>query len=432
MGEQRRQARQLRRKRRRLQRRVHTSRHIHRILRILVLPAMARLFNVRGENTAVIRNTPKPYLIMGNHASVLDPFFVHSFVHTPIHYVVSDSNFRTRLVGFFLNLIGSIPKTKAVSDLETVKHIVELKRQKAIIGIFPEGQSSWDGHTLPFVRATAKLIKSLKVPVVTANIRGAYLTSPRWARNARKGRVVIRFHRTFAPEELKDLSVSDVEERLQKALEHDEFAYQQKARVRYFGTRLAEYLERTLFVCPQCRSLNTLRSRRRRFTCHDCGYAVAFNPYGFFEPRNGPLVFRTVRDWNLWQLNEFNARVAQSIANAHRDPDELNRPVMTEDGVTLHQGYKSLPLELMGTGTVKLFPDRVAFDLNNGESFDFPIERLTGTNIQNNERWEFYCDDVLYRMSTVDPRGNTYKWDAAVKFLQQHGSVASSSQTPTA
>ncbi|MFW5812371.1 MAG: lysophospholipid acyltransferase family protein, partial [Alkalispirochaetaceae bacterium] len=166
--------------RRQRNRKLRVSRGLHRILRFILGSYLKAQFNLQSRHQEVLSRIRPPYLVLCNHTSVWDPFFLNSKLDAPIHYVVSDSQFRSRFVAFGLGLVGSIPKTKVLADLETVKSIVKIKHDRGIIGVFPEGQTSWDGHTLPLIPSTAKLIKSLKVPVVIARIEGAYFARPRW------------------------------------------------------------------------------------------------------------------------------------------------------------------------------------------------------------------------------------------------------------
>ena len=236
---------------------------------------------------------------------MIDPFLIGCFFNRPIHYVAADSQFRSRVVSFVFGLVGVIPKTKALADLDTVKKIVTVKQTGGVIGLFPEGQSGWDGHSLPIIKATEKLVKSLKVPVIAAQIRGAYFSWPRWGRGIRRGEITIFFRKILEPKDLKAMSVEEVGAALAEHLTFDAFEYQRTAAIPYAGSRRAEYLERALFVCPSCRSVDTLHSHRQRLSCTSCGYSVRMNNLGFFEPRRGPLHFETIRDWNLWQLTEY-------------------------------------------------------------------------------------------------------------------------------
>lgn len=422
MSNERQQKRRKRRDRRRERRRSRPNRPAVRILRFLARLILKNLFNVKTEQLDVINRYNGPMVMLGNHSSVIDPFIVAIFIRRPVQYVISDSQIRSRFLSFVLGLVGVIPKTKVVADLDTVKRIVAVKRENGIIGIFPEGQSSWDGSELPIVKATDKLVKSLKIPVYVAQIRGAYFSWPRWGRRIRRGEIRIFFSRLFSEEDLKEATVEEVRGTIRAALAFDAFEYQRHAHIRFRGARQAEYLERALFVCPACGDIGTLRSHRRRFTCTSCGYAVHFTPYGFFEARHGALRFETIRDWNVWQLGEFRAHLDRIVA-AGGTPE----PILLEPAVQVQEGYKALPLQPIGTGRLEFFPEVIRFHPKDGEAWEFPVAEIEGMNVQNNEHLEFYCYNSLYRVTTVDPRGNTYKWDVAVRHLQEYARLTSSS-----
>jgi 1-acyl-sn-glycerol-3-phosphate acyltransferase len=413
-----------------------------RILNFLARVLLKNLFNVKPENVEVVNREHGPMLLMGNHSSVLDPFIVAIFIRRPVQYVISDSQIRSPFLSFLLGLVGVIPKTKVVADLDTVKRIVAVKRENGIIGIFPEGQSSWDGYGLPIVKATDKLVKSLKIPVYIAQIRGAYFTWPRWGRRFRRGEVRIFYSRLFDGDELKDLTVDEVGVAVRDALTYDAVAYQRERGLPYRGARQAEYLERALFVCPACDAIATLHSHGRRLTCSSCGYSVHFSPFGHFEPREGALRFETIREWNLYQLEVFRRyleeRLDQSaeangaaqtigaaddaaapvggVAEAH--PPEALPVLISEPEVLIREGYKTLPLKAIGYGRLDLDPEAVRFHRHDGETWVFPVAEIEGINVQNNEHLEFYAYNNLYRVSTTSPRGNTYKWDVAVRHIR--------------
>lgn len=371
-------------------------------------------FNLHPRGQQVLSSLKPPYLVLGNHTSVWDPFFLNSLLDAPIHYVVSDSQFRSRYVAFGLGLVGSIPKTKALSDLETVKQIVQIKHNRGIIGVFPEGQSSWDGHTLPLIPSTAKLVKSLKVPVVIAMIEGAYFSRPRWSHLPRRGKVTVDFTVAFTPETLRGMSSEQIYEALTERLRYDAYEHQSSDMTRYAGRRLAEYLERALFVCPECSRVGTLHSHRRRLRCLRCSYEVHYNPFGYFEPRSGKLHFDTIRAWNLWQIAVFQEQLDRWL-----ETPAPRSPFMSDSGAKLEIGYKTLPLKELTVGEMELVDEGITVSGPNA-SFIFPFSAIEGMNIQNNERMEFYFRDELYKVTLLDPRGCTYKWDVATKYLQNN------------
>lgn len=376
-------------------------------------PYVTRRYNVYGENLELVENLKPPFLVLPNHTCVWDPFMVNKFVPGVIHYVVSDAQFRSKIVEFGLGLVGSIPKTKVMSDIETVKNIMKVKESGGIIGIFPEGQSSWDGHTLPLYASTAKLVKLLRVPVVTARIAGAFLSRPRWSRNRRLGRITIRYELAYTPAELRKASVEEIDARIAELLDHDEFEHNRVVRQRFVGPNRAEYAEIALFTCPQCREFSTLRSDGNRIGCTECGYTVRMDLYGFFRPVTGRLRFETMRAWNLWQIDELHRRLREYVGR-HDAP-----PIFSEPSVEVEIGYKSMPLEHYRTGRIELHPDRIVLLPEDGPMEAFALRDVVGINVQNNERLEFYAHDNLFKITVLDPRGCTYKWDLAVRYMQE-------------
>jgi 1-acyl-sn-glycerol-3-phosphate acyltransferase len=408
MSEQRRQQRKRRRDKRRERRRIHANPHVNRILRSITRWLLVSVFNVKTHNLEVVHRQRGSFLVVGNHSAVIDPFLVGCFMNRPVHFVASDSQFRSRLVSILFGLVGVIPKTKVMADLDTVKKIVTVKQAGGVIGLFPEGQSGWDGHSLPIIKATEKLVKSLKVPVIAAQIRGAYFSWPRWARGIRRGEVTIHFRKILEPGELRSMTVEQVGDVLKETLAFDAFEYQRNIGVSFRGARRAEYLERALFVCPECRNVDCLHSRGQRLTCEHCGYTVRMNDRGFFESPNGHIHFETIRDWNLWQVEEYYR---------HIDRTSADTAIISEEAILIQEGYKTQPLTPLGIGPMTLYADRIEVHPDGGELV-FPVRSVEGINVQNNEHLEFYVEDTLYKVSPVDPRGNTYKWDLAVRYLQ--------------
>lgn len=412
MSEERKRRRRHRRDRRRERRRIQANPRLNQILRFVARRIFISLFNVNTVNLDVVHRQRGALLIVGNHSAVIDPFLIGCFMNRPIHYVASDSQFRSRLISIVFGLLGVIPKTKVMADLDTVKKIVTVKQSGGVIGLFPEGQNGWDGHSLPIIKATEKLVKSLKIPVIAAQIRGAYFTWPRWARRFRRGEITISFKKIFEPSTLRSMTVEQVGEVLADALTFDAFEYQRSARVPFYGARRAEYLERALFVCPQCHGVDTMHSRRQRLRCTQCGYSVRMNREGFFEGRNAPVHFETIREWNLWQIEEYYRYIDGHLAGTG------DTPILTEKAVRIQEGYKTQPLISLGTGSMTLYHDRVVVGPDTGELV-FPVYDIEGINVQNNEHLEFYVYDTLYKVSAVNPRGNTYKWDLGIRYLRQ-------------
>ncbi len=417
----RRELRKDRRKKRREGRRIRSFRFFWEFLRCTLGKFLSLQQNWQAENVKLLSAIDPPYLIMPNHNSMWDPFIIGYFSPHPIHYVAADAVFRSPLTRFLLELIGAIPKTKVLSDLEPVQQIIKIRRQGGVIGIFPEGQSPWDGHTLPLIQATAKLIKLLKIPVIIPIVKGSFLSKPRWAKRRRFGVYSVSFSLGFSKEEVKMLSTEEILDKLENLLAYDEYDFQKKRMVTFKGKDRAEYLEFALFLCPQCHGISSLRSHGDLYTCRSCGYEVFYNEFGFFEKRCGNLVFDSVRTWNLWQVEYLEKLIDEWRKFS---PSQL---LIEDEGVRMYIGYKDEPLEYAGKGKIRLFSDTLLFIEDNGEKAEFPLQEIRGANIQNNEKLEFYYRDELYRFDGRKNRISVYKWFLVMTRLQVRNSISGSS-----
>lgn len=393
------------------------SRAFFYLLKLIVPPVFRRRYNIHFHNTQAVRNLKPPYLVLASHRSHLDPFFLSLRIPHPIQYVVADAVFRSKFVRFVLTRAGAIPKRKAMSDFDTVRLIMGVKSAGGVIGIFPEGQNSWDGTPLPIYYSTAKLIRFLKIPVITAVPKGAFFTRPRWARGDRTGRVVVEYDRLFDGPDLRRMTVEEIYRRVRERLSHDEQDYQDQAQVSFRSSRRAEYLEQALFACPSCGEIGSLRSHRNDLHCQACGYRVFFSRKGYFAEKHGrsrlPRVTpRSIKEWNGWQVDWFTRRIAAYGASG--DPE----PLLSDRRVLVERGARSKPLERFHFGTLSLYRDRlVIHPLIAARAATFHLARIDGLNVQERERIEFYYDRKLYRFAFMDRHVSAYKWLLAVRTL---------------
>lgn len=371
-----------------------------------------RRFKTTVEGQEILDQYTPPYIVLPNHVMFSDPFIIGTLVRHPLSWVTSDTQFRSRLARLLLNLVGAIPKTKFRSDLESVKHIMKRLKSGGVVGIYPEGRRNWDGHTMPILYATAKLLRVLKVPVVVPIVKGGYLAEPRWSRKRRKGRVIIEFKHGFTVEELKAMSVDEIYNKMTALLEYDEYEFLRETRMVVRSKRRAESLELTLFICPECKSIAKMESHFSMFTCTGCGYAVHFNQYGFLEKRSDRFYFDTIRDWNTWQLSHLKGLL-----------DECNnggnlQPVFQDDRVWLLEGKRNKPFKKLHFGTLSMFGDRMVLETVGGDVLTFPIPEIQSINVQSGERLEFFHNGRLLRFKFLNKLVSAYKWLAAVLLMQ--------------
>ena len=297
------------------------------------------------------------YIVLPNHSCGADQFFVAlSFRKKHMYFVASEHAFRKKLLGAVMRFAtGPISRTKGAVAASAVLSILRRLRQGVPVCIFPEGNRTWNGRSLPIHPTTAKLLRSAGVPVLTYRIEGGYLTDPRWSHSLRRGRLRGGVVNVYRPEELKKLSPEEIEARIARDLWIDTDESQERDPVPYRGKRLAEGLEEALFLCPKCGGAGTLRGKGDVFAC-SCGLRARYNEYGFFD-EGAP--FRSVAAWDDWQQAELRRRA------------EAGEAVFTDEGAELWAIGEDHSSRRLAEGQVRL--DRESFRV--GER-SFPLEGL--------------------------------------------------------
>jgi hypothetical protein len=327
-----------------------------------------------------------------------------------------------------IKLVGSIPKSKVIPDIETVNWIVEfIRRRKGVVGFYPEGQSTWDGASMPAFGSTAKLIKLLKAPVICAVSRGAYMTKPRWAYTRRHGRMEIEFSTLFSPQEIKGMSVEEIDVKLNAAIRHDDPLWARENNLRFDDPRRAECLELALFACPSCGALHTIQSKKEIVSCRSCGFAAEYEEGGRFRllaPGSAPLpasaalaanpegiLFPSIKEWDVWQRAHLKALIEAALVQTE------DKPLFSDDGVRLLRGKRMDTMKSLGYGKLILTRDNLTLQPSKGDPIAFDLSDIEGPSVLKWNFFEFYVGKTVYRARFDDKRASGYKYAAAMEYL---------------
>lgn len=173
---------------------------VQRIVRGL-WPLIGRL-DVQG-----LENVPAqgPFLLLANHQSYLDPILIQAVVRRQIYTMAKSTQFSDRLTGALLRRLKTFPVRRFETDPQAVRIVLRRLSEGQGVGIYPEGERSWDGRLQPPRRGVLRLILRAGVPVVPCGISGAYDIWPRWDRGLRRGGTVrIRFGEPMRFPHLRD------------------------------------------------------------------------------------------------------------------------------------------------------------------------------------------------------------------------------------
>lgn len=254
-----------------------------------------------------------PILLIANHVTAFDPFFVAAAMgKKQIYYVASDHILRQGIAGRFIQwCLGPIPRRKGSSPLVTVKECLRHLKNGHSVCIFAEGEQSWDGRNIPVVEGTGSLAKAARATLVTYRLEGGYLSLPRWGKGLRRGRVRGRVTGVYSPEDLAALDKDQINRLLNEGIRENAWERQRKEMVRFHGKRPAEHLEKCLYLCPGCNRVGTLKGAGDHLTC-GCGFCLRYTETGFFEP-DSP--FPTIAEWEDWQKEQLRLRRFETAGN---------------------------------------------------------------------------------------------------------------------
>ncbi|OQX29566.1 MAG: hypothetical protein B0D92_03085 [Spirochaeta sp. LUC14_002_19_P3] len=373
--------------------------------------------NVRYKNLRDIYTTRGPYLVLPNHTNQWDPFILSFIFPRPVHWVASDGAFRDSMLKAFMLLGGAIPKIKEQSDLITLNAIKRSISMGHCAGIFPEGEQTWDGRSLPLIPATAKLVRHLKIPVIIPIIKGGYLTKPRWAWGIRRCRIEVHLKRVINSSEIKSLKLSEIERRLRETIVQDDYAWQNSAKVPIAGEKRAEHLELAFFACPSCEGIGTLHSKGNSLACA-CGYSIYVDRYGFFQyPPEGPD-FASPADWKNWQNAMLSEKIKDEI-----DQAELNGnsdPVLLRDAnITLMKAKRAMPMRPIYRGEARLYKNRLEIGNEGCSAMVFPLKDISAVNTFKQQKFEFRFEKNQHRLAMPSRHVSGYKWEVAYKGLRR-------------
>ena len=154
-----------------------------------------------------------PYILMHNHSSFLDMFFLPTVIKGKYTGIVAAKNFKIPLIGSILHKLNAIPihrfnHTKAIDALK----IAEQKILEGYhIAIFPEGTRTINGNLKKFKKGGFHMAVNTKTKILPIIVKGLYKIKPknRWTIHPGVATMII-------PEEPIDVTGKSVDELIQE------------------------------------------------------------------------------------------------------------------------------------------------------------------------------------------------------------------------
>ena len=247
----------------------------------------------------------EPCLILMNHSSFIDLKIVSRIFYPKPYSIVCTSD---GFVGkdLLMRLIGCIPTQKFVSDVSLIRDMeYMLKEKKTSVLMYPEASYSFDGTATALPRKIGVLLKKLGVPVFTVINKGAFARDPLYnCLQKRKVQVSAHVRCLATAQELKEKTVSQLDEMLDEAFGFDNFAWQQENGIVINEPFRADGLNRILFRCPHCGEEGKTLGQGIHLACQSCGAKYELTETGYLRCLTGEAAFTHIPHWYAWQRQQ--------------------------------------------------------------------------------------------------------------------------------
>ena len=355
---------------------------IQKIVRVFLRPYTVWKYGIDAELFPDQKN--RPYLILMNHQTPFDQFFVAISFPEPIYYMASEDIFSNGWVSSLIRwLVAPIPIKKQTTDISAVMTCLRVAREGASIAIAPEGNRTYSGKTEYMNPAIAGLAKKMKLPIALFRIEGGYGVEPRWSDRVRKGKMRCYVSQVIEPEEYAAMTQEELARKIAEGLQVDENV----ADGLFKSNRRAEYLERAIYVCPYC-GLSKWESHGNEAECLSCHRKITYGEDKRLVGQGYDFPFPFMAEWYAYQKDFVNGL----------DVMQYRDTPMFQDTADLRKVILNKRKELLRKdAAISLYGDRVVIDEQGSDPLVFPFEEATAVTVLGRNKLNIYHNKMVYQ-----------------------------------
>ena len=356
---------------------------VTKILKPILTPFILWRYHISVEPFAQQGN--RPYLVLYNHQTPFDQFYVAIAFHGPVYYMATEDIFSLGWISDVLRwLVNPIPIRKQTTDIQAVMNCMRIAREGGTIAIAPEGNRTYSGRTEYMNPAIAGMIKKLNLPVALFRIEGGYGIEPRWSSVRRKGKMRAFVSEVIEPEELASMTKDQIYQRVVQGLDVREDCVSGE----FYHKKSAEYLDRAMYVCPDC-GLAEFYSEGQIVRCTKCGWEIKYLPTKELEGVQKPFPFPFVYQWY-----EYQKRYVNSLDVTQFKTEPLFRDTARLSEVLLFKKKNVLRKQ----ASFHLYGNRVVIDEGSDNELVLPFEGIQAASVLGRNKLNLYVGDTVYQV----------------------------------
>lgn len=356
---------------------------VRNILFAIIYPYARIKYRIKIEHFK--EKEQRQYLILYNHQTAFDQFFVGMTFKETIYYLASEDLFSNGIVSSIIRfLVAPIPIKKQSGDVGAVMNCIRVAREGGTIAIAPEGNRTYSGKTEYINPAISALARKLKLPIAFVKIEGGYGVHPRWSDVLRKGKMRVYVSKIVEPEEYSNLDNDALTDLIRKEL----YINEAKLEGEFFHKKSAEYLERAIYVCPDC-GLSTFESHNDEILCTRCNKLIRYLPNKKLEGKGLEFPFKSVNEWYDYQCD--------FVSNLNLEDYHI-KPMYRENAdVSQVIVYKN-KIPLQKWADLALFGNRIVIDGDTIDRLEMSFDDIDAISVLGKNKLNIYYNKKIYQI----------------------------------
>jgi 1-acyl-sn-glycerol-3-phosphate acyltransferase len=334
-----------------------------------------------------------PLAVVANHRSYLDAFLLAGAFPRPITFLTAEEAFRPLWSRLLLRGLGCIHLRRHRPDAAAIREALSVLRSGGVVGIFPEGERSWDGGPSPILPGVARFLSLAGSPILAVSIIGSYRLWPRWGRGPRRAPVRLQWGDT-----VRAMPEPEMERWIVDALASHPTSPS-------YRMRNSMDVGRLIWRCPSCGQPDAVRGRKDGSVfCLHCHQTGVLYDGSHLEWRESGM--RPLRTWaRLVSLKGVERRtLGPGGPSPHRYWPFLRLSDGSGDG----------PLTRRGKGEAVLTPDSLVLRARRWRA-TIPAEAIRSVAVEGSHKLQVATTRRTYEMryrrgSPRGPRAHLEAW----------------------